>query len=71
LSVLLRKVEFNRDGGPHAITEVPADLNNVELRYSRALGSGAVTVGLGYDDENLPVDSGAGVRGFLTWQQGF
>jgi hypothetical protein len=71
VSIQLRKVEINADGGPHAISEVPADLNNVELRYSRALGIGSFTVGLGYDDEHLPVDSDAGVRGFVTWQQGF
>jgi hypothetical protein len=71
VSLLLRKVEFNADGGPHSITEVPADLNNVELRYSRAFGIGEFTAGIGYDDEPLLVDSGSGMRGFLRWQQGF
>jgi Capsule assembly protein Wzi len=71
LSVLLRRLEINRDGGPHAISAVPLDLDNVELRYSRVFGFGKVSVGLGYDDRTSTLDSGTSVRGFLTWQQGF
>ena len=29
---------------------VPLDLDNVELRYSRGLGAGKISVGVGYDD---------------------
>jgi hypothetical protein len=63
LSVEIRRAELNRDGtGTHAISEVPADLDDVELRYSRLFAIGNVSVGVGYDDQ---------VRGFLRWQQGF
>jgi hypothetical protein len=71
LSLLLRRVELNRDGGPHAISEVPLELNNVELRYSREFSFGKVSVGAGYDDRGLTVDSDSTLRGFATWQQGF
>ena len=47
LSLTLRRIELNRDGGPHAISEVPLDLDNVELRYSRGFGAGKVSVGVG------------------------
>jgi hypothetical protein len=71
LSLTLRRVEVNRDGtGGHAISEVPVELYNVELRYSWALGVGKLIVGLGLDEP-----SGAAAqsqaRGFVTWQQGF
>ncbi|HTU65134.1 MAG TPA: capsule assembly Wzi family protein [Steroidobacteraceae bacterium] len=65
-----RHVQLNRDGGAHAISDVPADLDNVELRYSRTFGFGKVSVGLGYDQ----ADGGelrSGARGSVTWQQGF
>jgi hypothetical protein len=69
-SLTLRKVELNRDGGPHTISTVPLALRNVELRHSRALGAGRLDVGMGYDDsETATFDSK--VRGFLTWSQGF
>jgi len=71
LSLTLRKTELNRDGGPHAITSVPLDVDNVELRYSRALGMGRLELGLGYEDPGISSDSGSGVRGFARWQQGF
>jgi hypothetical protein len=71
LSLTVRRVELNIDGGPHPISEVPLDLDNVELRYSRALGFGSVTVGIGGDSGQIPAGSGADLRGFLTWQQGF
>jgi hypothetical protein len=70
LSVALRKVKLNRDGGDHAISEVPLDVDNVELRYSRGLGAGKISVGIGYSDPALPEDS-SGVHGFAVWQQGF
>jgi hypothetical protein len=65
-----RRVELNRDGGAHAISDVPADLDNVELRYSRAFGFGKVSLGLGYDAADGG-DTRSGARGFVTWQQGF
>ena len=72
LSIELRHAELNRDGtGPHAISEVPADLDNVELRYSKVFGMGKVIIGLGYDDRTAPADSASDVRGYLSWQQGF
>jgi len=71
LSLTLRKVELNRNGGEHAISEVPLDLDNVELRYTRAFGAGKVSVGVGYDDPAVTADSSSRVHGFATWQQGF
>jgi hypothetical protein len=71
LNLVVRRVELNRDGGPHAISEVPLDFHNVELRYSRGFGAGKVIVGVGYDDRQVDADSGSRARGFLTWQQGF
>jgi hypothetical protein len=72
LSVLVRRLEINRDGGaPHAISSSPVDLDNVELRYSRVLGFGKVSIGIGYDDRTATSDSGTTVRGFVVWQQGF
>jgi len=70
LGVTLRRVELNRDGGDHAISEVPLNLDNVELRYSRGLWAGKVTVGIGYDDPAISADASR-VHGFATWQQGF
>ena len=70
LSLTLRKVELNRDGGPHTISTVPVDVDNVELRYSRMLGTGKISAGIGYDDPAVPPDSSR-LHGFLIWQQGF
>jgi len=70
LSVAVRQVELNRDGGPHALTLVPLDLNNLEMRYSRLFGFGRISAGLGFEDAGS-TDSGSKVHGFLTWQQGF
>jgi hypothetical protein len=69
-SLTLRKIELNRDGGPHSISEVPLDLDNVELRYSRGFGAGKLSFGVGYDDPALPADT-SGIHGFAVWQQGF
>ena len=72
LSVEIRRAKLNRDGdGTHAISEVPADLDNVELRYSRVFGIGNVSIGLGYDDRSSPFETASDFRGFLRWQQGF
>lgn len=69
-SIGVRRVELNRDGGAHAIIDVPAELDNVELRYSHTFGFGGISIGLGYDQ----AEGGglrSGVRGSMTWQQGF
>jgi hypothetical protein len=71
LSITLRQMQLNRDGGMHAISDTPLDLDNVELRYSQALGAGNFSVGVGYDDRAILADSGSRMRGFVTWQQGF
>jgi hypothetical protein len=71
LSLSLRKIELNRDGGAHAISDVPLDLDNVELRYSRGLGAGKVSVGVGYGDPAAAAGSSGRVGGFVVWQQGF
>jgi hypothetical protein len=71
VSLAVRKVELNRDGGTHAISDVPQDVDNVELRYSRGLGAGKISAGIGYDSPSISGDSSSGVHGFLTWQQGF
>jgi hypothetical protein len=70
-SIELRHADLNRDGGPHAISDTPADLDNVELRYSRVFGFGNVTLGLGYDDYHDAPTLDSGPRGFLIWKQGF
>jgi hypothetical protein len=73
LSALVRHVVLNRDGGPHAISEVPLDLDNVELAYSRMFGITKISVGLGYDRREAAAgaDPGSDFRGFVVWQQGF
>jgi hypothetical protein len=70
LSLSLRKIELNRAGEPHPITSVRADLDNVELRYSRPLRAGKLSLGVGYLDPGIQADSSR-VHGFATWQQGF
>jgi hypothetical protein len=69
-SVVVRRLELNRDGGPHFITPVPLDLHNVELRASREFSFGTLSFGAGYD-ENAGPDLNGGAHGFVTWQQGF
>src|SRR4051812_48680039 len=71
LSVTVRKVDLNRDGGPHAITEAPLDVDNVELRYSRGLWAGKISLGLGYNDPATPAQGSSGAHGFALWQQGY
>jgi hypothetical protein len=71
LSLALRRIEINRDGGGHAISSLPLTVDNVELRYSRALGAGNVHIGVGFTGPGLPTDSSSRVQGFVTWQQGF
>ena len=68
----LRQAQINRDGGgPHAISDIPVDLDSVEFRYSRGLGAGKISLGIGYTDPAISADSSSGVRGFAVWQQGF
>ena len=71
LSVALRRVNVNRDGGAHPISDVPLDLDNVELRYSRVLGVGKIGVAIGFQDPATGVESSSRVNTFVTWQQGF
>jgi hypothetical protein len=71
LGITLRRARINRDGGPHAISVIPLDLDSVELRYSRELGAGKVSAGIGYSDPPIDPDSSSGVQGFVVWQQGF
>jgi hypothetical protein len=71
ISLALRRLELNRNGGAHAVTSVPTDLDNVELRLAREFAFGKVSVGLGYDDPAVAADDGSRVRGFINWQQGF
>jgi hypothetical protein len=71
-SIELRHAKLNRYGPrEHSISEVPADLDNVELRYSKIFGIGKVSLGLGYDDWSAPGVADSNVRGYLRWQQGF
>lgn len=71
VSLTVRRMDLNRDGtGTHAISAVPLDLDNVELRYSRGWGGSRISFGMGYDDYN-PADSRSRLHGFVVWQQGF
>lgn len=67
----VRRLQLNRDGGDHAISDAPLDVDNVEFRYSRGLFAGKISVGVGYDEPVTQPDSSSGLHGFLTWQQGF
>ena len=68
----IRRPSKPRDGiGTHAISEAPADLDNVELCYSKVFGIGKVSIELRYDDLSPPDESGSDVSGSLSWQQGF
>jgi hypothetical protein len=71
VSLTIRRVELNRDGGPHAISDVPLDVDNVELRYSRGLGGGKISAGIGYSDPSNGTQASSRVHGFVAWQQGF
>lgn len=67
----LRRIDLNRGGGANLISGVPLTVDDVELRYSRPLGSGRVSLGVGYQHANESSDLESGARGFLNWQQGF
>jgi hypothetical protein len=71
LSLSLRRIELNRDGGPHPLIGVRADLDNVELRYSRPFSVGNLSLGVGYLDPVLPSHTSSRIQGFAVWQQGF
>ncbi len=70
-SLALRRVELNRDGGDHRISDMRVDLDNVELRYSRVFGAGKISLGIGYQDPAISAESSSRVNGFAIWQQGF
>jgi hypothetical protein len=71
LTFLFRKVELNRDGGQHALTALPADVDNVELDYTRQFGSSELIMGVGYDDPGGYGETGPRFRGRVSWQRGF
>jgi len=71
ISATLRRIELNRDGGDHAISSIPFDFDNVELRYSRRLGPAVAHFGVGYDTHSPVVGARSEVRGFVNWEQGF
>ena len=71
LALTVRRVELNRDGGSHAISTMPADLDDVELRASREFRAGKLRFGLGYENIRETTNSGSGLRAFLNWQQGY
>jgi hypothetical protein len=71
LSLLARKVEFNRDGGAHTISEVPLQVEDVELGYSRAIKGMKIRLGVGLGDDIRDPGEGSSLRGFLIWQQGY
>jgi hypothetical protein len=70
-SAVFRHAEINRNGGFHAISAVPLDLDNVELRYSRAFSFGQLIFSAGLDDRSAGPEAGSDVHGYVTWQQGF
>jgi hypothetical protein len=71
-SATFRDARLNRDGsGVHAISVVPAELRNVELRHSQQIAGGMATLGLGYDQAGDGAGIRSGARGFVTWQRGF
>jgi Capsule assembly protein Wzi len=71
VSLTLRRVELNRDGGQHAVSDVPLDLDNVELRLSRGLGPGRLSVGVGFQNPSIATGSDSRIHAFASWQQGF
>jgi hypothetical protein len=71
LSLSFRRLELNRNGFAHAISDVPLDVDNVELRYSRGVRAGTVSLGIGFEDPAMAGNSSSRVHGFAVWQQGF
>ncbi len=64
LSVLLRKVELNRDGA------ASNRLKNIEVQYNRPFARGELRLGLGYNDFDIEPADGADFTGFIEWRQG-
>ena len=71
VSFLARRAELNRDGGEHALSTLPGDLDNVELRIAKRFVLNELRVGVGYDDPTGLDDETSKVRGYVTWQRGF
>ena len=69
LQLLLRRIEFNRDGRPdpsHLTSPAGAsDVDNLELQYSRHWRGLTWVIGAGYDDRSGPASAGSDARGFL------
>lgn len=70
-SLTVKRVELNRDGGIHAISAIPVDVDDVELRARRGFRLGQISAGLGYETGGETMGSGSGLRVFLSWQQGY
>ena len=66
-----RRVELNRDGGPHLITAVPRRYEDVELRYMGTFRIGTLHAGLATATGQVPAGWDSHTRAFVTWQQGF
>lgn len=70
LTLTARRYDLNRDGGPHALSDTPQAVNNVEFRYSRALVFGRLVVGAAYDRGASTGGIRSGPRAYVSWQQG-
>ena len=71
-TVLIAHAELNRGGGVdnrNTVSNMPADLYDLEVGYERSLGPGRLQLGLGY--ENIDPQSGGGeehARAFAEWR---
>jgi hypothetical protein len=72
-SAEVHRAEINRNGlgEPHAISPVPMDLDDIELRYSRTFGFGQLVFGAGLERQSGGLGDDSGVHGYVIWQQGF
>jgi hypothetical protein len=74
ISLLLRRLELNRDGRPDPVHTVSPDgateLHNVELQYQQAWRGGQFAVGVGYDDHADSLAGRSGARGFVRYGRG-
>ncbi|MCB1623527.1 MAG: capsule assembly Wzi family protein, partial [Pseudomonadales bacterium] len=68
VNVLVRRSDLNRDNGSNFVAAGPVEIQNVELQYSRALWTGKMSIGLGYDDASDAAAS-SDIRGFVSWRQ--
>ena len=71
ISLTVRRVELNRDGGPHLVSQVPRDLDNVELRLAHAFSMGRLSAAIGQGDPGTGSGRSSGLNAFVIWQQGF